>query len=312
MQPKTDQNLATIQVILDPKSGFHLPGHEDGGYIYPFVWDATEKGEFNILNLSLSQNWLKLTDIENTIKSWRTMDYASNFNSFDLNENEQNAWANKIEKLSQILTNNLQNLESFYVKTSSYFPSDDLVGLIVGKTADGDWVAVFQTLYKETHIPQGLISRDPVNYSIPNQVLGENTLNLISQLQAITSELGAINLNGDFGGGYYYSYDYQIVYSAAETKEAAITQSLQASGMLEISQFNNFYSEQEYLYDWYSDSEAEYAKHNKLNQFLKSNFAKVMMYRFSFWTQENIYIIGETTSGDWTGIYIKSEFVYNP
>ncbi|MBD2197877.1 MULTISPECIES: nuclease A inhibitor family protein [Calothrix] len=312
MQPKTEQILATIEVILDSKSGFHLPGHEDGGYIYPFVWDATEKGEFNILNLSLSQNWLKLTDIENTIKSWRTMDYARNFNSFDLNENEQTDWANKIENLYQIIRDNLQDLESFFVKTSSYFPSDDLVGLIVGKTADGDWVTVFQTLYKETKIPQEQLSRSPVIHPISAQALRENTLNIVSQLQAITSELGTIHLAGDIGGGYYYNYDYQIVYGAAETKEAAMAQALQASGMLEIGIFHKFFSEKEYLPRWANNLEAKYAKYDKLNKFLHHTFAEVMMYRFSFWTQENIYIIGETSGGDWAGLYIESEFVYNP
>ena len=51
---------------------------------------------------------------------------------------------------------------------------------------------------------------------------------------------------------------------------------------------------------------------NKLNHFFASNFSKPIMYRFSFWTQENIYIIGETQSGDRAGIYIKSDFIYNP
>nr|WP_256380853.1 hypothetical protein [Rivularia sp. PCC 7116] len=41
-------------------------------------------------------------------------------------------------------------------------------------------------------------------------------------------------------------------------------------------------------------------------------FSDVMMYRFSFWTSENIYIIGEAKNGDRVGIYIESSFVYNP
>ncbi|MEH2026491.1 nuclease A inhibitor family protein [Nostoc sp.] len=312
MQPQTEQILATLQVIIEPKSGFHLPGHEDGGYICPFVWDASQNGEFNILNLSRSQGWLKLTDTDATIKNWQTMDYANNFNSFSLNSSDKTAWADKIETLFQILSQSLQDMESFNVKTSSYFPENDSVGLIVGKTTDENWVAVCPTFYKETNIPQGQISRSPVIHSMSAQTLGENTLNLVSQLQAITSELGIIHLEGDLGGGYYYSYDYQIVYSAAETKELAIAQALQASGALEISQFQNFYPDKEYLQDWYRNSEAKYAKYDKLNKFLNHAFAKVMMYRFSFWTQENIYIIGETQCGDWAGLYIESEFVYNP
>ncbi|WP_442945176.1 nuclease A inhibitor family protein [Nostoc sp.] len=82
--------------------------------------------------------------------------------------------------------------------------------------------------------------------------------------------------------------------------------------MLEISQFQNFYPNKEYLQDWYTNSEAEYVKYDKLNKFLHHSFTEVMMYVFSFWTQENIYIIGETPCGDWAGLYIKSEFMYNP
>ncbi|QIR38605.1 hypothetical protein HCG51_19145 [Tolypothrix sp. PCC 7910] len=312
MQSKTEEILATLQVIIEPQSGFNLPGHEDGGYIYPFVWELSQNGKFNILNLSLEKGWLKLTDIDATIKNWQTMDYAGNFNSFSLNSTEKTAWANKIGILSQLLTQNLQDLESFNVKTSSYFPDNDLVGLIVGKTADGNWIAVFHTLYKETNITQGQISRFPITQSISTQALGENTVNIVSQLQAITSELGTIHLEGDFGGGYYYNYDYHIVYGAAETKEAAIAQALQASGMLEISQFHNFYPDTQYLQFRVRDSAAEYATYEKLNQFLHHTFAEVMMYRFSFWTQENIYIIGEIAGCDWAGLYIKSEFVYNP
>lgn len=60
------------------------------------------------------------------------------------------------------------------------------------------------------------------------------------------------------------------------------------------------------------ESDLMYEKYNQINEFLNQSFSEIMMYRFSFWTSENIYIIGETKNGDRTGIYIKSEFVYNP
>ena len=63
-----------------------------------------------------------------------------------------------------------------------------------------------------------------------------------------------------------------------------------------------------------------YQKYNQINRFLNQTFSNVMMYRFSFWTLENIYIIGEIQNGVSevmpeayrAGIYIKSDFVYNP
>lgn len=307
MQLKTEQILATLQIIIEPESGFNLPGHEDGGYISPFVWEVSQNGEFNILNLCCSQGWLKLTDSDATIKNLQLMEYVNNFNGFSLNSTDKTAWSNKIETLFQILSQSLQNLESFNIKASSYFPSNDSVGLIVGKTADKNWIAVCPTLYKETNISQKQISRIEQIQSINDNALGENTLNLLSQIQSIISELGIIDLEGDFGGGYYYSYAHQIVYGVAETKEQAIANALQASGMLEISKFQSFFPDKQY-----SDSAAQYSKYDKLNKFLHHTFTEVMMYRFSFWTQENIYIIGQITGGDWAGLYIESEFVYNP
>ncbi|MEH2178018.1 hypothetical protein [Nostoc sp.] len=115
MQTKTEQILATLQVIIEPKSGFNLPGHEDGGYISPFVWEVSQNGEFNILNLSRFQGWLKLTDSDVTIKNWQAMEYVNKFNDFALNSTEKIAWLNKIERLSQILSKSLQDLECFKV-----------------------------------------------------------------------------------------------------------------------------------------------------------------------------------------------------
>ncbi|MCC5625740.1 hypothetical protein [Nostoc sp. CHAB 5715] len=110
MQPTTEQILGTLQVIIEPISNFKLSGHEDGGYIYPFIWEVSEQGEFNILNLSLSKGWLKLTDSDATIKNWQAMEYLKEFPDFSLNTNDKTAWFNKIETLAQILSNSLQDI----------------------------------------------------------------------------------------------------------------------------------------------------------------------------------------------------------
>lgn len=94
-------------------------------------------------------------------------------------------------------------------------------------------------------------------------------------------------------------------------------QILQASGILEIAQFNSFYSDKQYFQerefvDEFDKQELMYEKYNQINEFFNQRFSDVMMYRFSFGYLENIYIIGETPSSDWVGIYIKSNFVYNP
>ncbi|MDM9584588.1 nuclease A inhibitor family protein [Nostoc sp. GT001] len=312
MQPETEQILGTLEVIIEPNSNFNLPGHEDGGYISPFVWEVSEYGEFNILKLSIIKDWLKLTDVDKTIAGWQEMEYLSIFNNFGFEKDEKNNRSNKIKALFEILSDKLQDLESFDLKVSCYLSPNTSIGIIVGKTIDSDWICVCPTIYKETEISQQQIFRSEQLQSISTKPLNENTLTLVSEIKAITLELGTIHLEGDFGGGYYYSYEHQIVYAAAETKERAIEITLQASGMLEISKFHNFYPDKQYFQNENSGSETKYLKYQQVNKFLASTFPEVMMYRFSFLTEENIYIIGKVLGGDWAGLYLESEFVYNP
>ncbi|WP_414625002.1 hypothetical protein [Calothrix sp. CCY 0018] len=219
-----------------------------------------------------------------------------------------------------LLTNNLQKLETFNV-TSSY---EYNFGLVVGKTIDGDWIGVSPSIYRETHIPQKQIYRTPQNQDFSLERISQNTKNLVSQIDAIISELGTINI-GSEGGGYVINYDYYMVYAASKTKESALEKTLQASKMLEISRFHSFYSDKQYFQEWEFVDELDkqdlmYQKYNQINQFMNQTFPKVMMYRFSFEIFEKIYIIGEIENGVSeampeayrAGIYIKSEFIYNP
>jgi Nuclease A inhibitor-like protein len=309
MQPQTEQMFATLEVLVSDLY-FGLSGHENGGNFDPFIWDISKSGKFSALNLSLSKNWLELTDDYTIIQSWQQMQYLSCFNSFSFQADDKANMSNKIINLYHILSNQLRNIEYYKLKAFSYFLSNISVGLIIGETVDGDWISVCHTLYKETSISDNEISRSEKFAPTQIKALGKNTLNLVSEIQTITSELGAINLKGDFGGGYYYSFEYKFLYVTAESKELAIEKALQASGMLEIAKFNSFYPDKEYFEDYYQES--QFAKFNKINHFLNHSFLEVMMYRFSFWTFENIYIIGKSPCDDWVGLHIESDFVYNP
>ncbi|MBV6628005.1 MAG: hypothetical protein KI793_34655 [Rivularia sp. (in: Bacteria)] len=77
------------------------------------------------------------------------------------------------------------------------------------------------------------------------------------------------------------------------------------------------YTDRPYFEEDYCSYKLEYRdsilqRYIKFNDFVNKTFSDVIMYRFSFWTLENIYIIGETQSSDWVGMHIKSIFVYNP
>lgn len=314
MNRETIKLLATLEVLLESFPYIGLIGHESGGYTYPFVWEKSEQGEFNALNLSISKGWLKLTDNDVIRTSSQTIEYAKSFNSFSLKKDEEKQRLEKIISLFTLLNNNLQDLQTFEIQSYCYARS---ISLVVGKTIDGDWISVCPTSYTETHIPQGQISRTPQDKELNLDEIGGNTKSLISDIETMTSEIGTISLSGDLGGGYNYNYDNRIVYAVGKTKESAVEKVLQGSGILEVSQFHGLYSDKLYFEEKYFDSKFEkrnslFKKYSKFNQFLNKTFSKVMMYRFSFWDLENIYIIGETLSSDWIGIHIESVFVYNP
>lgn len=312
MQPTTEQTFATLELLLDRELPFNLPSHEDGGRISPFIWDRAKQGEFNVLNLCRANGWLKLTDVDVTIKDWQQMNYIKSFPDFSLDAEQIANRTNRIESLFQVLDTSLHNLESYVLKPRYYYVVHP--GVVIGRTEDKDWICVSPTVYTASYIPQEQVSRSPLVNSKSDRPLGEKTLNLISTIQAISSEIGTIYLQGDYAGEYSYSHNHQIVSAAAATQELALEQALKASGMLQIGQFNGFLSDIEYIQNWYFDYDTNeiYQSYQNINQFLNQTFSQVIMYRLSFWNHENIYIIGQTSGGDWAGIYIDSQFVYNP
>lgn len=314
MNTKTIKLLGTLELLIESLPYIGLIGHESGGDMYPFVWETSKQGKFNSLNLSISKGWLKITDNDFIRTSSQAIKCAKSFNSFSLKKDEEKQRLEKTISLFTLLDNNLQDLQTFEIQNYDYASAKSLV---IGKTIDGDWISVCPTSYTETNIPQKQISRTPQNQNLNLNEIGQNTKDLISDVEAITSEIGTIHLSGDLGGGYNYSYDNRIVYAIGKTKESAVEKVLQGSGILELSKFNGLYTDKLYFDEKYFDSKFEkrdslFHKYSKFNRFLHQSFSDVMMYRFSFWTSEDIYIIGETQSSDWVGMHIESDFVYNP
>jgi len=315
MKPETEQTIGTLELLLERVPYIHLPGHEDGSSIYPFVWERNTQGEFNAFNLCLSKNWFKLTDADAIVTSLKKLEYAKCFNDFPLNQEQIKVWENRIELLWQVIYNNLDNLESYLFNLNSYW--GEYPGIIIGQTEDKNWVVIAPTVYVETNIPQGVISRSSIDKIPVPEFSGFDSSNLETQLKNCVEDLGSISMSGDFGGGYGYSYTHQIVYSLAASKELAMEQVLQKARILEISKFNGFYLDRGYFNEWFCDDNLneinqKYNQINQINQFFEQKFDEAFMYRISSWVQENIYIFGESNDGDYVGLYIDSSFVYNP
>jgi hypothetical protein len=338
MQPEIEKILGTLELLTQPNLDFDLPDRQNGGYFVPFAWDVSEWGNFNIRNLCRSNGWLKITDADATVKQWQNLEYLRYFRDFDVSLEQQNIWRNKIENLFQLLQNNLTKLESFFLRSNLKslcwhlelnddtcgYQSIDLPAIIIGETKNGDWIGISHTFYKLTEIPPEIIYRSEEIETEPDILLGENTLDLRAKIQAVTSDLGTINLTGDFGGGYPYTYDHKFVFTVAKTKELVFEKILQATKFLEINRFYSLYSNKTYLKKQYyrihglynnqlsSKFEDLSERYNKINHLFQQNFDQTFIYRFSFWIQEYIYVLGQTPGKNLVGLYIESEFTYNP
>ncbi len=269
MNPKIEQAYGTLELLID-KLSFYLPGHEDGGYIYPFVWEEKALGEFNIFNLCEENNWLELTDIGNIITSWQHLEYARCFNDFSFSPEQIKAWEDNINVLEQIIRS-LHNLEAYIFKNSSYGINSHIV---FGQIDDSTWVGIAPTIYVETTIPQEIIARHTKYPKNLVDFYGGKAVEFDAKIKAIIAQLGAIELDGDFGGGYIYSYTHKIVYGFGETKELAFKNTIQKTGMLEVSEFAGLYSNKPYIEDRYHDRNTQeiYQKYDRINKFMNQTF----------------------------------------
>jgi hypothetical protein len=168
MHPQTEQILGSLEILVESVPCITLSGHEGGGYMYPFVWETSQDGDFNAFNFSLSQGWLKLTDKDIALKSWQEMKYFNLYEKFTHNQDELDKRFNRVTDLFQTLNHNLQDLMSFKLKTGSY--NNDIY-LIAGKNLDENWIASSHTLYKETHISKEEIYRTEIDISFKTKVL---------------------------------------------------------------------------------------------------------------------------------------------
>jgi Nuclease A inhibitor-like protein len=77
----------------------------------------------------------------------------------------------------------------------------------------------------------------------------------------------------------------------------------------------NFHGFNPQTSDWTFD-ENEMAeilpKYQRINDFLKQNLTNLKMIRCSFWNCDCIYVLGQTNSDDFAGVFIRSDFNYNP
>ncbi|MEH2211598.1 nuclease A inhibitor family protein [Nostoc sp.] len=316
MNFETVNILGTLEVLTEPHLEFRLPNNHYS-YLVPFLWDVTQKGDFNLLSLGRDEGWINATDIDIALKSWQSLELRGYLNLDDDPDDYEDEdimshqLADERAKIyhifAEIIQNNLSNIEILKFSKSpdySFF-------VILGKTPENNWFCFSQSVARETKI------EDEIKYSIlPDltieQSFDDNVLKLRDNFQKILNQLQPISIYGYYGGGYDYSFNHCLVQSIAHTKEKALLLALHQAGMLDIARFHEFNLEG-FSWIFEKDEIAElYPRYQKINKFLTQNLTDLRTIRCSFWNRESIYVIGQTNAGDITGIYIESDFDYNP
>ncbi|AFY96181.1 nuclease A inhibitor family protein [Chamaesiphon minutus] len=289
---------------------FNLPHHEDGGVLYPFAWNSTSMGEFNSFNLLQSNEWIKPTDVNVVIKQWKELEYAKSFNELSSRQPEVDAWQDGIEALNREI-DKLISSQAYYFSSERELGSPN--GIIIAQMQDGNWVGISSKVYVASGMPIEVIDLSPIDR--PTSEIEQKNYEIVG----IISQIPDIAMNGDFAD-YACSHVHKMIFGMGETRESAWENTLKASGMLKTSQFNNIYKDRDYLIDYYYCDETEeevqdiFDRYAKIERFLKQELSNPIVYRISSWISEHIYIIGQVKGmeGDKLGIYIKSNFVYNP
>ncbi|MEH2378338.1 MAG: nuclease A inhibitor family protein [Nostoc sp.] len=316
MHLETEKILGTLEVLTEKPLEFRLHSNQYSSLV-PFVWDVKEKGNFSLLNLGRDQRWITLTDIDVAVKSWHALERRGYLNPDDdpsdyedediINPELADERANIYQELADAIQEKLHNIEVFKFSKTVYYS----FYVVLGQNQENNWFCFSQTVARETRL-EGEIKYSDLPDLTMQPSFDSSTAKLKDKFQQIINQLQPISIYGYYGGGYDYRFNHCLVQGIADSKEKALLVALHQAGMLDIAKFHEFDPE---ALSWIWD-EAEiaefYPRYQKINKFLTQNLSDLRMIRCSFWNREYIYVVGQTNAGDITGIYIESDFDYNP
>lgn len=305
MNLQTEKLLATLEVITNCS---HL-----------FLFETAHQGEFNLWNLIRTEGFVTLTDIElafeywQNIEEWGTPTNQTNYEYAPLRSKRKNEnWSNEIKSTRQgyyqqlqDITQNLHNVRAYNLSVPKSAPETFewdhpyfYVPIVVGSTIDNNWLCLAPT------VPDQVSYRNEKHNSVIQitceEYNSETSQELIAQIQPLLDKLSPISIYGYYYGGYNYIYQHHITGAIAKSKAKAIELALQNAIMVVIKQLTVGYD--------VSDSHNSY----KLSQFMNECLNHPTLYDLSFWDIGYTYKVGQTPAGDWIGVWVQSEFEYNP
>jgi hypothetical protein len=321
LQPESQTILETLQPLVEPEMGWllRLPYHEDGGTLYPFVWDGSEQGEFRLWSLLQAEGWSQTTTLNAALENWSLPDRTGTVNgetgllpSSDqagilLDAATQKARLALYQALLDWLEANLQNLTAFRLSCTSEQDADPYVAVIVVGQAADVWLSVAPSIPHATPERSFPFQAGAVPVSSQSAV-SQLEPQLQISLEQKLNQLGVIRVYGYYGGGYDQMHDHKLVYATGISQTAALEQVLHIAGAIETKTFDHFQPK--------VDADAEAKPIEALDHVLHQAFSHLRLDRICFWNREHFYISGEChtdeQASDRVGVVLRSRFTYNP
>jgi hypothetical protein len=322
MQSKTDFFLGTLEILLSDNLTCLLPWNHASVW-QPFLWNSTKYGKLNALNLLKSEGWIEETDLEIAVENWQRLERRRTAaesrplpydfkNEAQLDEKLYQSRERSYQDLLNLLQDQIMDLKVYKLSCSK----DYFCHIILGTIQSGRRMCVTQTVPLETPNFDDMIVTNS-SIELEEKDHDETNQSFLNKIQEIINELDPIKIYGHYNGGYNNTYEHEIICELADTEVQVIEEALLSSGLLEISEFQEFYpdSEDDLFSNYFGDIDKGlelYGQYQNINDFFRTNFKRVVMYEFSFWKYEQIYILGQSDNEDWVGMKLTSEFEYNP
>jgi hypothetical protein len=303
MKSTTSQILARLTELTQ---GLDFPSSESTDPILPFIWDRSEKGEFNLEKLFKTQ----ILDFYYFAKGGpiiQTGNLEAYF-KFCLQEAEKHnsETHRKYQTLLDTLRNNLINLELLDIR--EMYQGGNF-HILLGMTRSGDFLGISPNITSPDYrVSVGYYANSDMGIYEKEQIFLESfqpqtdiTASLLSRLESALQDL--VFFEPDTGD-YYPGKGWTV--RAGATREFTIHSLLEAIGYVRNYPPCQFYTPQmreadeEYGYD--EDNE----RYRALDEFLATNLTNLCTYIVYVEVNYFYFVIGQTSSGDWAGVISMS------
>jgi hypothetical protein len=263
--------------------------------IHPFFWELETQGELNIENLfkTATPDFNEYREGGQIMRNGNLQAYWQ----FVLSEAQKQSpeALQKYQTLINLMQSQLANLELLKIRTL-HDPSDSF-HVIAGTTASGEWVGICANILIDSDDDyQGIdcyemgINNSEQIFNSKYQPQNEATANFVDRVQQISQDLEFFELEQS-------SFDTNKGWrvQGGATRATAIHNLLECIGFARTFPACKMLREEREQEDY----ERPYFV---LEELLEQNLSNLRTYIFGIMSSYVLYIIGQTSSGDWAGV----------